>query len=150
MNRDGGSYRDLASVELLNEHKHLQCDIPSYPIALNGVASSATPSGVVSCGGCCPYQNICYRLTKSGSWVSFPSMKSERAWLGMKMINGRLWAIGGTGGGKNSMESIDPENEDKWTTEFMPFKVSDTCVAELSDLRLMVIGGWQEYGIVRK
>ena len=132
----------LASTELITEDNHLNCNVPSYPIALNGHASSVTEDGIVSCGGRSgSYLNTCKRLTKSGSWVSFPSMKSKRAFFGIKMMNERLWAIGGVGGGENSMESIDPKNEDEWTKQSLPFNVSGHCLSELSEQRLIVTGG---------
>ena len=135
-----GTY--LASTELITEDNHLNCNVPSYPIALYGHASSVTEDGIVSCGGHSrSYLNTCQRLTKSGSWVSFPSMKSKRAFFGMKMMNERLWAIGGHGGGQNSMESIDPKNEDEWTKQSLRFSVKNHCLSELSNQRLIVTGG---------
>ena len=135
---------DLASTELITEDNHLSCNVPSYPIAMKGHASSVTEDGIVSCGG---YNradlNTCKRLTKSGSWVSFPSMKSKRAWFGMRVINGRVWAIGGDGGGENSMESIDPKNEDEWTKQSLPFSVKHHCLSELSEQRLILTGGYK-------
>ena len=58
----------------------------------------------------------------------------------MKIVNGRLWAIGGVGGGENSMEPIDPKNEDEWTKQSLPFSVSHHCLSELSEQRLIVTG----------
>ena len=150
-----GGYNEnhLASTELITKDSHQNCHVPSYPIALRGHASSVAQDGIVSCGGNTEnrgYLNTCKRLTKSGSWVSFPSMKSNRGWFGIKMINGRVWAIGGNGGGKNSMESIDPKNEDEWTKQSLPFNVSDHCLSELSEQRLIVIGGVRgQYGVSR-
>ena len=144
-----GNY--LASTELITEDGHQNCNVPSYPIALYGHASSVTEDGIVSCGGHNGDDlNTCKRLTKSGSWVSFPSMKSKRSFFGMKLSNGRLWAIGGSGEGENSMESIDPKNEDEWTKQSLPFNVSDHCLSELSEQRLIVIGGVRgQYGVSR-
>ena len=142
----GGYNSDtLASAELITEDSHQNCNVPSYPIALYGHASSITEDGIVSCGGGSErdHLNTCNRLTKSGSWVSFPSMKSKRGYFGIKMMNGRLWAIGGLGGGENSMESIDPKNEDEWTMQSLPFSVANHCLSELSEQRLIVTGGYK-------
>merc|ERR1712133_200000 len=68
-------------------------------------------------------------------------MKSKRSSFGMKLSNGRLWAIGGYGEGENSMESIDPKNEDEWTRQSLPFSASFYCLSELSEQRLIVTGG---------
>ena len=139
----GWNVNYLASTELITEDKHQNCNVPSYPIGLYGHASSVTEDGIVSCGGHNgDYLNTCKRLTKSGSWVSFPPMKSKRAWFGMKMINGRVWAIGGEGVGGNSMESIDPKNEDEWTKQSLPFSVRRHCLSELSEQKLIVTGGY--------
>ena len=136
-----GNY--LASTELITEDGHQNCNVPSYPIPLRGHASSVVQDGIVSCGGDLNGDdlNTCKRLTKSGSWVSFPSMKSKRSFFGMKLSNGRLWAIGGNGEGENSMESIDPKNEDEWTKQSLPFSASFHCLSELSEQRLIVTGG---------
>ena len=140
----GFNGNSLASTELITEDNHQNCNVPSYPIALRGHASSVTEDGIVSCGGKIgsnlTYLNTCKRLAKSGSWVSFPSMKSKRVYFGIKMMNERLWAIGGSGG-QNSMESIDPKNEDEWTKQSLPFSVFGHCLSELSDQRLIVTGG---------
>ena len=137
-----GNY--LASTELITEDSHQNCNVPSYPIPLWGHASSVVQDGIVSCGGDLNGDdlNTCKRLTKSGSWVSFPSMKSKRGFFGMKIVNGRLWAIGGVGGGENSMEPIDPKNEDEWTKQSLPFSASFHCLSELSEQRLIVTGGY--------
>ena len=138
-NNNGGY---LARPEWINDYKHLNCDVSLYPIDSQGPASSVTQDGIVSCGGYShgESKNICKRLGESGNWVSFPSMKSGRAYFDMKMKNGRLWAIGG-GGGQNSMESIDPQNEEEWTKQSLPFSVRNHCLSELSDHRLIVTGG---------
>ena len=139
----GTNGNDLASTELITEDNHMDCNVPSYPIALYGHASSVTEDGIVSCGGHNgDYLNTCKRLTKSGSWLSFPSMKSKRGYFDMNMINGRLWAIGGAGGASNSMEFINPKNEDEWTKQSLPFSLNGHCLCELSGQRLIVTGGY--------
>ena len=149
---NGGTHNGnfLASTEWITEDSHQNCNVPSYPIALWGHASSVVQDGIVSCGGDLNGDdlNTCKRLTKSGSWVSFPSMKSKRSFFGMKLSNGRLWAIGGSGEGENSMESIDPKNEDEWTKQSLPFSVEYHCLSELSEERLIVTGG-SDSGVCR-
>ena len=146
----GYNEKQLESTELITKDSHQNCNVPSYPIPLWGHASSVVQDGIVSCGGDLNGDdlNTCKRLTKSGSWVSFPSMKSKRGWFGMKMTNGRLWVIGGAGGGKNSMESIDPKNEDEWTKQSLPFSLNGHCLCELSGQRLIVTGGYDS-GVCR-
>ena len=136
---------DLATTELNNGTYHLHCNVPSYPIAVYLHSSSLTPSGVVTCGGHEETDSLrtCYKLTKTGNWVSFPSMKLKRYYFGMKMMNGKLWAIGGPGGGKYSMESIDPENQNEWTKQSLPFNIYGHCLTEFSNNELIVTGGLQ-------
>ena len=134
---------------MITEDNHQNCNVPSYPFALHAHASSVAQDGIVSCGGHDgSYLSTCKRLTESGSWVSFPSMKSKRGYFDMKIINGRLWAIGGDRGGQSSMESIDPKNEDEWTKQSLPFSVEYHCLSELSEERLIVTGG-SDSGVCR-
>ena len=140
-NNDG----DLSSTELTNGTNQLHCNVPSYPLAVYLHSSSITPSGVVTCGGHDGTDSLrtCYKFTKSGNWVSFPSMNLKRYYFAMKMMNGKLWAIGGPGGGKYSMESIDPENDTEWTKHTLPFNIYGHCLTEFSDYQLIVTGGLQ-------
>ena len=143
---------DLATTELTNGTNRLHCNVPYYPIALYLHSSSVAQSGVVTCGGHDKTNSLrtCYKLAKAGNWVSFPALKSKRYYFGMKMMNGKLWAIGGVGGGKYSMESIDPENQKEWTKQSLPFGVYGHCLTEFSNYQLIVTGGLQDGVSLRK
>ena len=133
---------DIAKTELINEMMRSDCNVAPYPIPLHAQSSSIIPSGVVTCGGHSNgYLKTCKRLTKSGYWTNFPSMKSKRGYFDMKYMNGRLWAVGGLGGGKNTMESIEPNNENEWSIQSLPFNMTYHCMTALSDHQLLLTGG---------
>ena len=132
----------IASSEIINLNTTVGCSFTSYPFAVSQHASSATSDGVVTCGGWDGSQsfNTCKKLTKQGSWDTFPDMNSKRRGFGLRMVDGLLWAVGGYPGG-NSMEFIDIENPTEWSQQTMPFSVSYHCLTELSRKQLIVIGG---------
>ena len=143
------------------------CDLDPYPTDgyyrsryetnhyLNGHASVVSPTGIVTCGGKLgsrriPGSKICKRLSSSGRWVDFPPLLNDRKHFRMKMMNGKIWAIGGWDqqgryGFQHTMEYIDAKNLTKWEQKEIPFGVHSHCVAELPNNRLLVIGGMQHY-----
>ena len=132
----------IASSEIINLDTTVGCSFASYPFAVRSHASSATSDGVVTCGGSDGRQllNTCKKLTKQGSWDTFPDMNSKRWGFGLGMVDGILWAVGGFNG-RDTMEYIDIKNPTEWSQQTMPFVVYGHCLTELSGKHLIVTGG---------
>ena len=138
----------IASSEIINVDTTVNCSFTSYPFAVYRHASSATSDGIVTCGGYdgSQYLNTCKKLTKQGSWDTFPDMNSKRNYFGLRMVDGLLWAVGGYNG-RDTMEYIDPENPTEWSQQTMPFSVHSHCLTELSRKHLIVTGGTADSGV---
>jgi N-acetylneuraminic acid mutarotase len=78
------------------------------------------------------------------SWTTKAQMPTPRSGLGVAVVNGRIYAIGGDGGGAN--EEFDPV-EDTWTTKKpMPTGRSRFGIAVYQN-RIYVIGGSTNSGL---
>ena len=98
-----------------------------------------------------------YDLSEN-SWVTKASMNQARAYLGVAVVNGRIFAIGGDNGGYmgnvanaigrtnsvvNTTEEYDPVN-DMWTFKTpMPTARAGFAIAVCQN-RIYCIGGWTE------
>ena len=137
-----GKFERLSNVEALDENQDLPCNIPSYPIALDGHSSTVTTTGILVCGGYSSgYRNDCYEYS-SNSWTSRPSMMTKRSHFGLIYLKGKIYAVGGFGdsGSKNSMEIFDSTTR-RWTNQSMPFSVDGHCITQLSANQFILIAG---------
>ena len=140
-----GPSGSLSSVEALDEHQHLNCNIPSYPIVSSVHSSTVTSSGILVCGGSygSRYRNDCYEYrSSSNSWTSLPSMMTERYYFDMIDLKEKVYAVGGLGGSGsyNSMESYDSSTR-IWTKQSLPFSVWGHCITQLSENKFILIAG---------
>ena len=138
-----GGYQKLSSVEALDENQHHTCNIPSYPIALYGHASTVTTSGIIVCGGYSSGgRNDCYEYS-SNSWTRMPSMTEERYRFEIIYLKGKVYAVGGQGGSgsRNSMEIFDSTTR-TWTKQSIPFSVNNHCISQLSENQFILIAGY--------
>lgn len=134
----------LSSVEVLDENQHLTCNIPSYPMELIEHSSTVTTSGILVCGGSSGrMRKDCYEYrSSSNSWIRMPSMTTERGLFDMIYMNGKIYAVGGSGGSGslNSVEIFDPAAR-TWTKQSIPFSIYSHCITQLSANQFILIGG---------
>ena len=139
-----------SGMEIINEEKELRCNIPSYPYSMYQGSATIIPTGILVCGG---YQssnyNKCYQYKQSSSsWESFPSMKTQRYGFDMKYLNQGIYAIGGHGS-SGSQQTMDYFNmtSNVWTKHGLPVYVYEHCLAQLSEYQLILLAGYQGYGL---
>ena len=128
----------LSSVEVLDENKHLSCNISSYPISVHGHSSTVTASGILVCGG---WRKDCYEY-RSNSWTMMPPMTTKRSYFGMIHLKNKIYAVGGYDGSRstNSMDIFESSTR-TWTKQSIPFDVYHHCITELSANQLILLGG---------
>ena len=143
----GGSR--VSNLEVLNERKHLSCNIPSYPMTISVHASTVTTSGILICGGyskCCRWLKNCYEYRSSSKkWTRMPSMPKKRANFDMIYLKQKVYAVGGLYnyigfGITNSMDIFDSISR-TWTNQPIPFSIGGHCITQLSTNQFMLIGG---------
>lgn len=104
-------------------------------MALEKIASTVTPIGILVCGGWSSSgsRNDCYEYS-SNSWKRMPSMTVGRHWFDMIYLKGKVYAIG------FSMEIFDSTRR-TWTKQSMPFSGERHCITQLSANQFILIGG---------
>ena len=136
----------LSNVELITPSSNNdQCDPTDLNEEVASHASVLSPDGnIISCGGeNKPWKPLskCQIQTTTGETRSFPSLINERAWFGMSIINGTIFAIAGFSSW-NKMESINIKTGDQWKEEAnTPFRVYGHCVVTINN-KIVVIGGY--------
>ena len=73
-----------------------------------------------------------------------PSMTAERSYFDMIYLQGKIYAVGGSGlrytDTLNSMEIFDPPTR-TWTKQSIPFSIEQHCITQLSANQFILIGG---------
>lgn len=96
------------------------------------------------CNGCHGYVMYTHMLTESKQWINVASMSTRRSSVGVAVLSGYLYAVGGYDGVArqclNSVERYDSKT-DEWTQiEPMNQRRSGAAVAVLDNM-LYAIGG---------
>jgi len=144
---DTGLRGVLSSVEVTQVEKNQSCLVDSFPYDLREHSATIIPAGILVCGGVSMTKGDegkrCYKY-KNYSWESFPSMTTERNQFDMKFINQTVWAIGGDGA-SGSARTLDrfELHTNVWSKHNIPFDVQSHCLTEISDDKLILIGGHQ-------
>ena len=139
-----GSSR-LSDVELVSiQTNNDLCDPLDLDYTVSFHSSVGTPIGILTCGGltgsgstskCCKLQ------TKEGQTTTFPSMKRERYYFGLGIVNDMVYAVGGWGG-LTTMEKINFKTDSEWTLTNLTFSVYGHCLATTTN-SLVITGGYQ-------
>ena len=78
----------------------------------------------------------------SGEWGELASMATARMWLGMGVVGGKLYAVGGWDGSTtlSSVECFDPETQ-QWSAAPSMSTARTWAAAVVLDRKLYVMGG---------
>ena len=138
---EGYRGRKLSSVEALDENKRLNCNIPSFPIAVYRHSSTVTSSGILVCARDAYF---CYEYRKAAnSWVKMTWMSATRSNSDMIYLKGRVWAVGGSPSVEQSTMDIFDYNTSTRTRQWIPVRIRNHCLKKISPNQFILIGGEQ-------
>ena len=132
----------LSDVELVSiQTNNNLCDPLDLDYTVYYHSSVGTLIGVLTCGGITASGTTskCILQTKEGQTTPFPSMKRERWYFGLGIVNDMVYAVGGAGG-ETTMEKINFKTDSDWTLTNLQFSVYGHCLATTTK-SLVITGG---------
>lgn len=125
----------------------LYCALPTMKAGKCAMGCANLDGKLLVCGG---YDRVeCLKsvdqyLPETNTWEVLASMREARGRFGIAVVNGRVYAIGGSNGSTElaTVEMLDPGKESKWArVASLPLARSNSGVCALNDM-IFCIGGW--------
>ena len=126
-----------------------RCDPVDLPDRISDRASAASNKGIITCGGRRKETGKkCTLLSLDGKAKPFPTMNSLRNRFQMVIIKDILYAIGGYGGAKNTMETINIMENGGWEQQNLPFALHSSCAVVVNNTIVVTGGNHRDGGYV--
>ena len=146
---NGFPYKNGQHTEILDLQDPLyHCEIPKFPIQMNGATGGLINGTPMLCGGFSydsrTYLDTCHILQENGEWIQdgIASLTTNRYLAGSVVMNGQLVMVGGYNGKYlSSIELVSPNTPSMTLPINLPQGIQP-CVIRWDDQTIMVIGGY--------